>query len=206
MGHPPTPARAAPPPTPSCSLTSTADHVSLRTSAIRFQGPFLFFQGKMHEGRTDHRAALDTSRQAAKNKTCPRWLVGNPAHARTSCALTIHDPRQRACSLRHRKPREVALQQPKVAAQLPSGGDVSTPCPCGAWRFSDAGAGLDFRAGTDSKAAPEGGLAPHQNFLCWITINRGLAAFSGVPSLVNFTSTTYFFPASPAKLPMNFHI
>ena len=32
--------------------------------------------------------------------------------------------------------QEVALRQPKVTAQLPAGGDVSLPCPCGAWRFS----------------------------------------------------------------------
>jgi hypothetical protein len=95
-----------------------------------FLRPDLFSKAGTREGRTDHRAALDTSRQAAKDKTCPRWLVGNPAHARTSCALAALDPRQRACSLRHRKPREVALQQPKVAAQLPTGGDVSYPCPC----------------------------------------------------------------------------
>jgi hypothetical protein len=50
---PATPARAAPPPTPSCSLTWIADHVSLHTSAIRFQGPIYFFQGKMQQGRTD---------------------------------------------------------------------------------------------------------------------------------------------------------
>ena len=78
---------------------------------------------------SNHQASL------LKIKTLPRWLVGNPAHARASCALTIHDPRQRACSHRHRQPREVALQQPKVAAQLPAGGDVSYPCPCVAWTF-----------------------------------------------------------------------
>src|ERR1039458_3670468 len=36
-----------------------------------------------------------------------------------------------------------------------------------------------------------------------VTIRCGLATFSGVPSLVNLTFTTYFLPASPAKLPRN---
>ena len=54
------------------------------------------------------------------------------------------------------------------------------------------------------QAAPVDGpytACPYQNFLCRITIRCGFATFSGVPSLVNFTSTVYFLPASPEKLP-----
>ena len=38
---------------------------------------------------------------------------------------------------------------------------------------------------------------------CLTTIKCGLATFSGVPSLVNLTSTRYFFPVSAGKLPRN---
>jgi len=36
-----------------------------------------------------------------------------------------------------------------------------------------------------------------------VTIRCGLATFSGVPSLVNFTSNTYFFPDSAGNFPRN---
>jgi hypothetical protein len=48
---------------------------------------------------------------------------------------------------------------PKVAIQQPFWGDVSLLHPLLQQRaFQDAGRDEDFRAGTDSKAAPEGGL------------------------------------------------
>jgi len=77
-------------------------------------------------------------------------LLGNPRVGHPP----IHYPRQRACSLRHRQPREVALQQPKVAAQLPTGGDVSTPLPMPkAWHFSLA-APMLLDGATDANKPP----------------------------------------------------
>src|ERR1035441_205603 len=46
-------------------------------------------------------------------------------------------------------------------------------------------------------------LPPDHSSPCLTMIKCGLATFSGVPSLVNFTSTTYFFRGKAGKLPMN---
>jgi len=53
----------------------------------------------------------------------------------------------------------VTEQQPQVAPQLPTGGDVSYASDAvGSAPFGDAGRDEDFTAATDSKAAPKSGL------------------------------------------------
>ena len=104
------------------------------------------------------RAALERSRLAAKDKTLPRVLDGYSAHPRTPNMCFGRACLQRAFSFRRYLRREVALQQPKVAAQLPTGGNVSTPCPCVAWRFSLAVPMLPDGA-TEAASRPEGRLA-----------------------------------------------
>ena len=122
--------------------------------------PFVFlrpdFVFPRQDARRPHgfRAALERSRLAAKDKTLPRVLDGYSAHPRTPNMCFGRARLQRAFSFRRYLRREVALQQPKVAAQLPTGGDVSYPCPCVAWRFSLTAPMLPDGA-THSKAVPE---------------------------------------------------
>jgi len=107
-----------------------------------FKAPHLFSKAVMREGRTDSVRPRLTDRLAAKDKTLPRVLDGYSAHPRTPNMCFGRARLQRAFSFRRYLRQEVALQQPKVAAQLPTGGDVSCPCPCrryGAFRWPRQG-------------------------------------------------------------------
>ena len=84
----------------------------------------------MREGRTDSVRPRLADRLAAKDKIFPRVLDGNSAHPRTPGADSAtlqattgpeHFSFRRCFSV------SVTLRQPKVTAQLPTGGDVSYP-------------------------------------------------------------------------------
>ena len=131
-----------PAPGPPAQRISFAAHASLGTSGVRFlKAPLLFSKAVMREGRTVTVRPRLADRLAAKDKTLPRVLDGDSAHSRTPGAL-VHYCRatlQATIGPEHFSFRRcfsvsVTLRQPKVTAQLPTGGDVSTPCPCEAWR------------------------------------------------------------------------
>ena len=82
----------------------------------------------MREGRTDSVRPRLADRLAAKDKTLSRVLDGNSAHPRTpgACCAWLQTKRPRAhFSFRRCFQVYVTLRQPKVTAQLPTGGDVS---------------------------------------------------------------------------------
>jgi hypothetical protein len=133
------------PPRPSSQRISFAAHASLGTSGVRFprlricfsKALLLLFKASTREGRTASVRPRLTDRLAAKDKTLPRSLDRDSAHPRTPGALVhycratlqattgpVHFFFRRCFSV------SVTLRQPKVTAQLPTGGDVSHPCPC----------------------------------------------------------------------------
>ena len=86
----------------------------------------------MREGRTDSVRPRLADRLAAKDKSLPRVLDGNSAHPRTpgACCASLQTKRPRAhFSFRRCFQVSVTLRQPKVTAQLPTGGDVSYLIP-----------------------------------------------------------------------------
>jgi hypothetical protein len=90
----------------------------------------------MREGRTDFVRPQLADRLAAKDKTLPRVLDGDSAHSRTPDALVHYwrttlqaETGPEHFSFRRCFQVSVTLRQPKVAAQLPTGGDVSPLIP-----------------------------------------------------------------------------
>jgi len=86
----------------------------------------------MREGRTVSVRPRLADRLAAKDKTLPRVLDGNSAHPRTPGALVHYcratlqaETGPEHFSFRRCFSVSVTLRQPKVTAQLPTGGDVS---------------------------------------------------------------------------------
>ena len=139
-----TPAHAAPPPRLWSQRISFAAHASLGTYGVRFlkapllvsKALLLLFKASTREGCTASVRPRLADRLAAKDKTLPRVLDGNSAHPRTPGAL-VHYCRatlQATTGPEHFSIRRcfsvsVTLRQPKVAAQLPTGGDVSPLIP-----------------------------------------------------------------------------
>ena len=92
-------------------------------------------------------------RQSANSSTSSR----SSSATGSACSLPSSE-RQRAFSFRRHLRQEVALEQPKVAAQLPTGGDVSTPCPCVSMALFARRADAARWSHRRKQAAPKDGL------------------------------------------------
>jgi len=120
-----------------------------------FKARFVF-QGKIQQGRTDSVRPSNDQDWLLKIKLFRVCSMGTRL-----IRVLLRARLQRAFSFRRHLWQEVALQQPKVAAQLPAGGDVSYTCPC-------VSMALFARCATAADGSPRSSKPPRGTACGWL--------------------------------------